>query len=45
MVQKYKTPFTKTLFDRTIDDIVVPPDFEEYMILGANVARYQFSEG
>lgn len=45
MVKKYKTPFTQTLFQKTIDDVIVPPDLAEYIALGANVARYRFSEG
>jgi len=45
MVQIRKTPFTKIQFARTIDDIVVPDDLQKYINLGANVARYQFSEG
>jgi len=44
MPRKYKTPFTKTLFEKTIDDILVPTDLQEYIALGANVARYKFHE-
>lgn len=44
MPQKYKTPFTKTLFDTTIDDILTPEDLAEYVALGANVHRYKFQD-
>lgn len=45
MPQIYKTPFTKTLFEKTIDDIVPPSDLAEYINLGANVYRYKFHDG
>ena len=45
MIPTRKIPFTKTQFTKTIDTIVAPSDLEEYIDLGANVARYQFSEG
>lgn len=45
MIPTRKTPFTKTQFTKTIDTIVAPSDLEEYIDLGSNVARYQFSEG
>lgn len=44
MPQKYKTPFTKTLFERTIDDIVPPVDLEKYITMGARVSRYKFKD-
>lgn len=44
MPQKYRTPFTKTLFDTTIDDILTPEDLVEYVVLGANVRRYKFQD-
>ncbi len=44
MPQKYKTPFTKTLFERTIDDIVPPADLEQYITLGSKVSRYKFKD-
>ncbi len=45
MPRIYKTPFTKTLFQKTIDDIVPPADLAEYINLGTNVYRYKFQEG
>lgn len=45
MVRKYKTPFTKTLFEKTIDDIVVPGDLSDYIDMGSNVSRYKFHDG
>jgi 5'-deoxynucleotidase YfbR-like HD superfamily hydrolase len=44
MPRKYKTPFTKTLFDTTIDDVLVPDDLQKYIVLGADVARYKFRD-
>jgi hypothetical protein len=44
MVQKYKKPFTKTQFEKTIDDIKDPKDLIKWIVMGANVARYKFSE-
>ncbi len=44
MPKKYRTPFTKTLFDRTIDDVLVPEDLTEHIALGANVRRYKFQD-
>ncbi len=44
MPQKYKTPFTKTVFDKTIDDVVSPADLEKYIALGARVSRYKFKD-
>jgi 5'-deoxynucleotidase YfbR-like HD superfamily hydrolase len=38
----YKKPFSRTEFQQTIDDIVVPAGLEEYMTLGARVHRYKF---
>lgn len=45
MVKKYTTPFTKTLFEKTIDDIMVPLDLAEYVQQGAKVHRYKYHEG
>ena len=45
MVQKYRTPFTKTLFEKTIEDVVIPPDLTQYITMGSNVSRYKFQDG
>lgn len=44
MPQKYKTPFTKTVFEQNIDTIVPPSDLERYIDLGARVRRYKFKD-
>ena len=44
MPRKYKTPFTKTLFEKNIDDILAPDDLQEYILLGSKVARYKFQD-
>jgi len=44
MPKKYKTPFTKTIFEKTIDDIVPPVDLEKYIAMGSRVSRYKFKD-
>lgn len=44
MPRKYKTPFTKTVFEKSIDSIVPPSDLEKYINLGARVKRYKFKD-
>ena len=44
MPKKYQTPFTKTLFEKTIDDVLVPEDLSQYIRLGSKVARYKFQD-
>ena len=44
MVKKHLTPFSTTLFDSTILDIIVPEDLQDYITLGANIHRYKYQD-
>lgn len=44
MPKKYQTPFTKTLFEKTINDVLAPEDLSQYIRLGSKVARYKFQD-
>lgn len=45
MPKKHLVPFTKTEFTKTIHDVEVPAEFDDFIKLGANVRRYKFQEG
>jgi 5'-deoxynucleotidase YfbR-like HD superfamily hydrolase len=44
MIKKYKTPFTKTVFSKTIDAILPPEDLLKYIHLAAQIRRYKFQD-
>ena len=44
MPKRHTTPFSRTLFDTTIDHIVVPEDVAHYIERGLTIARYRFHD-